>query len=224
MAELTRVRAVLFDLDGTLLDTLPDLAYAINAVLDEHTRAPLPEAVFRPLISKGSHTMVAHAFPDVGEDNELETLRHRFLNRYRENVARRTRFFPGMEAVLGTIEARALPWGIVTNKHAAFTEPLLEALGVAARAGCIVSGDTVANAKPHPAPLLLASRQLLRQPSECVYVGDAENDVEAGRRAGMRTLIAGYGYVPPGADLTPWRADGILAAPADLIAWLDAHA
>lgn len=157
-----------------------------------------------------------------GEDKER--LRHRFLETYADNLARQTRLFSEIPEVLDTLEARGLRWGIVTNKLAAFTEPLVRALGISARAACVVSGDTTDHPKPHPAPLVHACREAGGTPSECIYLGDAEKDVIAGRRAGMRTLVALYGYLPEAADPRAWGADGAVESPLGLIRWLDENA
>lgn len=232
----TPVGAVLFDLDGTLLDTAPDLVFALNRALTEAGLPACPEDEVKPHISGGSPAMLRYALaakPDPNglyccprpgaEPNEEEfaRLQQRVLNLYQAHLTDRTRFFDGMETVLDTLDERGLPWGIVTNKTRRFTEPLAEALNLSARTGCIISGDTTPEKKPHPLPLLEASRRLGLEPCRCVFIGDAAKDMEAGRRAGMTTLTALYGYIAPHDEPDTWGADGVLARPLDLLNWLD---
>jgi len=215
------VRTVLLDLDGTLADTLPDLAFALNSSLEAEGLSKVPDESIRPLISEGGRVMVDLTVGDARTGEDKERLRHRFLETYANNIAKQTRLFSEMPEVLEALEARGLRWGIVTNKLAAFTEPLVRALGIHGRAACVVSGDTTTHPKPHPEPLIYACRKAGGTPSECVYLGDAEKDVLAGRRAGMRTLVALYGYIPDGADPHAWGADGSVDHPLGLIRWLD---
>ncbi|MDM8568747.1 phosphoglycolate phosphatase [Thiotrichales bacterium HSG1] len=209
---------ILFDLDGTLLDTAPDLAYALNQVLTEQQQKPLPFEQIRPWVSHGGRTMIKNGF--VGCEIDIDFIHQRFLAIYSSHIADKSVFFPDMEAVLTDLESQGLQWGIVTNKPAWLTEPLLKKLNLANRSACNVSGDTLAQNKPHPAPLLYACKLLNTTPESCVYVGDAERDVEAGKRAGMKTLIAAYGYI--GTDDKPeqWGANYILQKPMDLLTWL----
>lgn len=218
MPPLSRPGGVLFDLDGTLADTAPDLAYALNRVLAEEGRPPLPLATIRPAASHGSAGLLRLAFGEGHPDSER--LRQRLLNLYSENIARETRLFPGMETVLRTVEARGLPWGVVTNKPARFTEPLLAALDLTARAACIVSGDTCAESKPHPRPILYACEQIATAPARCLYVGDAERDIQAGRRAGTHTLVALFGYLADDDRPQAWGADGLIERPQEILPWL----
>ena len=218
---LQRVRTVLFDLDGTLADTAPDIAFALNTVLAEEGRAPLPAAELKPLISRGAAAMVAHGFNGVSAAAEPERILQRLLKVYRAHIADHTRLFEGMEAVLRELDARDVRWGVVTNKQRWLTEPLLDALALTSRAACIVSGDTTPKQKPHPEPLLAACERTGSRPEECVYIGDALRDIEAGRRAGMGTLVALYGYLAEGDDPATWGANGLLACPEDVIGWLD---
>lgn len=219
---MTRVRprALLFDLDGTLLDTAPDLVRALNEVRAEAGLEPLPYAEVRPHVSHGSSALVALGFDAAPGSAPFEALRERLLAAYHAGVARESRPFPGIEQVLATLEARGVPWGIVTNKPAWLTTPLLATLGLAHRAACVVSGDTAARAKPHPDPLLAAAAALALAARECLYVGDAERDITAARSAGMPVLVALYGYL--GADDRPleWGADGCIGHATDLLAWL----
>lgn len=219
------VQAVLFDLDGTLLDTAPDLVSAANAALADAGYAPLSLAALRPHVSAGAGAILLAGLEQHGGDPaRLDDLLPSMLKAYRENIARHTRLFDGMDAVLDALEARGLPWGVVTNKPAWLTDPLLAALDLSARAACVISGDTVAEKKPHPLPMLEAARRVGHEAAACVYVGDAGRDIEAGQRAGMRTLAALYGYLTDGDDPRAWGADDLIDAPRDLFPWLEKHA
>jgi len=211
---------VLFDLDGTLADTAPDLGRALNEVLREHGRPPLPLATVRPVVSNGGAALVELAFGVKPGAAEFAALRERFLEHYAAAVARESALFPGIAGLLDGLEALDYRWGVVTNKSAAFTGPVLEALGIARRAACTVSGDTTPHAKPHPEPLLHACRLMRCQPARAVYVGDALRDVEAGRAAGMATIVAGWGYVPAGGVAGGWGADALLGSPGEVLPWL----
>ena len=215
-----RLEAVLFDLDGTLADTLPDLAGALDSVARETGAGTVDEARLRPLVSRGTREMIASVFAHEPDRARIDHARRRFLERYRGGVAVRTRLFPGMDAVLDTIERRGARWGVVTNKHAWLTEPLLETLGLHRRAACVVSGDSAAHPKPHPAPLLLACERLSIAPAAAAYVGDSRSDVESGRAAGMATLSAGWGYFDPGDPPGGWGADVDAGTPGDLLDWV----
>jgi len=216
-----RAAALLLDLDGTLLDTAPDMAAALNGLLSEEGREMLPFEAIRPQVSHGAAGLVRLAFGAL-EDGEANRLRKRFVLIYREALSAGTRLFPGFEAVLGTLEARGTPWGIVTNKPGWLTTPLLEDLGLAGRPACVVCGDTLAERKPHPAPLLHAAALIGLDPGRCVYVGDAERDIVAGRAAGMRTVAVRFGYLGPDEDPAQWAPDEIVAAPGELLAFLEA--
>ncbi len=217
----TPIRTVLFDLDGTLADTLPDLAAALNATLKAAGLAPIPAETLRPWITEGGRAMVDRAVGEALDAQTRDRLRHDFLNTYAANIAQQTRLFPEIDEVLVALESRDMRWGIVTNKLAAFTRPLVRALGLDQRAACIVSGDTTAHPKPHPEPLIFACRSAGSVPRECLYFGDAEKDVLAGRRAGMRTVIALYGYIDAGADPHSWGANATVDSPKGLLRWLD---
>jgi phosphoglycolate phosphatase len=211
---------VLFDLDGTLADTAPDLGRALNSVLMEQGRAPLPLAAIRPVVSLGGAAMVQLAFGIVPGTTEFAELRERFLAHYGAGVARESALFPGIPLLLENLERAGYRWGIVTNKSGAFTAPLLDALGVAKRAACVVSGDTTPHPKPHPEPLLHACRLMDCEPARAVYVGDAKRDVEAARGAGTATIVAAYGYIPSDENIADWGADALIHSPADLLSWL----
>jgi 2-phosphoglycolate phosphatase len=215
--------ALLLDLDGTLLDTAPDMGAALNRLRAEHGFAPLPQDHIRPVVSHGAARLVSLGFP-AAEGEAFERLRLRFLALYATDLASGTRLFEGFEPLLQTLESRGTPWGIVTNKPGWLTGPLLEALGLDRRSACIVSGDTVAERKPHPLPLLHAAAQIGVPAARCLYVGDAERDIEAGRAAGMTTVVAAYGYIAAHEDPLGWRPDGIVRAPGELIDWVDGTA
>jgi phosphoglycolate phosphatase len=216
---VTRPAALLLDLDGTLLDTAPDMGGALNLLRAEHGLAPLPATTIRPAVSHGAMRLVRLGFPEV-EGDAFESLRLRFLDLYAANLAVGTRLFPGFDAVLDVLEGSGLPWGIVTNKPGWLTDPLLAALGLDGRAACAVSGDTVAERKPHPLPLLHAARLVGVDPTACVYVGDAERDIQAGRAAGMTTVVAAYGYLSDEEDPHQWQPHGVVHAPGELLRWV----
>jgi len=220
MSAKPQVECVLFDLDGTLADTAPDLAHALNGLLEAERREPLAFERIRPQVSLGSIALLELAFGVRPGDAGFERLRASFLERYRETLAERTRLFPDMERVLAALEARGVLWGVVTNKPGWLTKPLIEALALDARAACVVSGDTLAVRKPDPAPLLHACRETGVEARRSVYVGDAEKDVLAGRAAGMRTVVALFGYIPTGADPHAWGADATIDTPPELLPWL----
>lgn len=211
------IRAVLFDLDGTLADTAPDLAAALNQLLAEHGRAAVPLDRARPLTSSGARGMIEAGFGIAPPSPAYEPLKNRFLELYGAALCVHTVLFPGMAALLAHLEAQGMRWGIVTNKAARFTDPLIVALGLAERAACIVSGDTTPHTKPHPAPLLHAA-DIIRIPAEaCVYVGDDLRDIQAARAARMKPVAVRYGYLGHGAPPEEWGADALIDHPIDLI-------
>ena len=207
-------RAILFDLDGTLADTAPDLAAAVNWLRTERGLAPTPYAVLRPTASAGARGMIGAAFGLAPGDDGYEELRVQWFDRYQSAMAVESGLFDGVPELLESISSAGIAWGIVTNKPARFTDPLLPQIGLA-HAGCVVSGDTTGHAKPHPAPLLEGARRLGIAPEDCWYVGDDQRDIEAGRAAGMVTVACAWGYCGP-ADPATWGADYLLATPAAL--------
>jgi N-acetyl-D-muramate 6-phosphate phosphatase len=211
------IRAVLFDLDGTLADTAPDLAGALNRLLAEHGRDAVPLERARPVTSSGARGMLRVGFGIDPAHAEYDALRARFLDLYAECICRETRLFDGMPDLLAAIEGRGLPWGVVTNKAERFTFPLLAALGLAARTACVVGGDTTGRIKPHPDPLLHAARALGLAPANCLYVGDDLRDVQAARAAGMPVIAAGYGYLGDEGDPSAWKADAVIAHPLETL-------
>lgn len=210
-------RAVLFDLDGTLIDSAPDLAGAANDMRRSRGLAELPYAALRPMVGSGARGMLATAFGLNPADDDYAALRDEFLRRYEARMTRETRVFPAVAPMLEVLSSRALPWGIVTNKASRFSEPLAAALGLFERAGALVSGDSTPHAKPHPAPLLEAARRMAVEPSRCWYVGDDLRDVQAGRAAGMGTVVASWGYLGDGEPVSAWDADHILDSPGALL-------
>lgn len=214
------VQAVLFDLDGTLVDSAPDLAGAVNELRQAHGLSALPFEVLRPMVGSGARGMLQAAFGIGPEDARFDELRSDFLARYEARILRETRVFAPVEPVLQALERKQLPWGIVTNKIARFSAPLVEGLGLRSRCAVLVSGDTTAFAKPHPQPLLEAARQLALAPQHCIYVGDDRRDMEAGRRAGMPTLAAAWGYLGRDESVYDWQADAVLEYPQELLNWL----
>lgn len=220
MSAAHSIQAVLFDLDGTLVDTAPDLGHALNLQRGLHGLPPLPFEAIRPQASHGARGLLKLGFDISPEDSRFAPMRQEFLQLYADNLCRHSRLFEGMDAVLNALEARALPWGVVTNKPARFTEPLMSLLDLAERAACIVSGDTCPEPKPHPGPLLYACEQIGLSAAKCLYVGDAERDVEAARNAGMPCIIARYGYL--GEDDRPhdWGALGLVSSPGEILGYL----
>ncbi|WP_036165122.1 HAD family hydrolase [Massilia sp. 9096] len=219
-SRLSAPRAILFDLDGTLADTAPDLAAAVNVLRTERGLAPTPYAILRPTASAGARGMIGAAFGLAPGDEGYEDLRLAWFDRYQAAMAVHSTLFDGVNELLEGIRAAGMEWGIVTNKPMRFTDPLVPQIGLA-HAGCIVSGDTTPHAKPHPAPLLEAARRLGIDPAHCWYVGDDLRDIEAGRAAGMVTVACNWGYC--GAiDPSTWGADFQLDTPADLLATLNA--
>lgn len=214
------LQGVLFDLDGTLLDTAPDMARALNLLRIECDLEPLPFERIRPMVSHGSPALVGLGFDVRPGDARFEPLRQRFLELYGAEPVRETRLFEGLEQALDLIERAGLPWGIVTNKPGWLTTPILQRLNLDRRCACAVSGDTLAVRKPDPAPLLLACERIGRTPEVCVYLGDAQRDVEAGRRSGMATAVAAYGYIDASDSPHRWGADQVLEQPADVAPWL----
>lgn len=214
------VRAVLFDLDGTLADTAPDLAGALNALMREQGLEPISAEQARPLTSMGARGMIKAGMGIGAEDPRFETLRNRFLDLYEANICDGTQLFDGVEELLQELERRGTPWGIVTNKYERFTKPLLRELELDTRAHCIVCGDTTANSKPHPGPLLHAAELLGVPPQDCLYVGDDVRDIQSARAAQMPVIAAGYGYLGEASDPVLWQADGIIFKAEEVLNYL----
>jgi phosphoglycolate phosphatase len=212
--------AVLFDLDGTLIDSAPDLGAAADQMRTDRGLLSLPLERYRPVAGSGARGMLGVAFGIAPEAPEFESLREEFFVNYEARMLRNTRVFEGISELIEALRERGFQWGVVTNKSQRFTGPLTRALPLFETAGAIVSGDTTPYAKPHPEPLFEAARRLGVAPARCMYVGDDERDMRAGRAAGMRTVAAAYGYMGADADVTLWEADAAIASPLDLLQWL----
>lgn len=209
--------AVLFDLDGTLADTAPDLGAAMNQLLQEQGRDPLPLEMLRLHVSSGARGMIGASLGITPADAAYVALQQRFLSIYQDALCVGTRLFDGMAEHLDELDARAIPWGIVTNKSQRFAIPLMEGLGLRQRSACIVCGDSAQRAKPHGHPMQLASAVIGIVASEVIYVGDDERDVISGRAVGMQTVIAAWGYLGDGKPPAHWGADAIAASPAEIL-------
>ncbi|TSE26924.1 Phosphoglycolate phosphatase [Tepidimonas thermarum] len=213
-------QAVLFDLDGTLLDTAPDLGHAANLMRERRGLPPLDEAYYRPRASSGARGMIEAAFGLTPQHPDYEAFRLEYLDTYGAVLTRRTQPFDGVADVIAALERAGLPWGVVTNKVERFALPLTAAIPLFTHAATVVGGDTTPHAKPHPAPLLEAARRLDVVPDACLYVGDDERDIVAGRAAGMGTVAARYGYLGVDADVEAWAADAVIDAPPELLNFL----
>ncbi|MDH5659430.1 MAG: HAD-IA family hydrolase [Gammaproteobacteria bacterium] len=212
---MPKIKTVLFDLDGTLADTAPDLAAALNHVLKTNNYDPLPFETIRPVVSHGGIALVTLGF---GEKHpQFDRLYKELLEYYQNNIANETTLFPGMDELLLELESKNINWGIVTNKPAWLTDPLLDALNLTSRAATIVSGDTLDQRKPHPAPLLHACNQAGSEAEECLYIGDAERDIEAGNRAGMTSVVALFGYIAESDTPVNWGAHSMIESPQAII-------
>ena len=212
---------VLFDLDGTLIDSAPDLAAAANAMRVERGLPPLPLSALRPWVGSGARGMLGAAFALSPEDPRFMAMRDEFLDRYSAASLVHTVVFESIVPVLDHLDKLGLRWGIVTNKATRFTLPIVEGLGLGPRAAAVVCGDTTPHSKPHPAPLLEAAQRAGALPANCVYLGDDHRDIVAGRAAGMAVLAAGWGYLGQGTPIEAWGADAVLPAPANLLNWLE---
>jgi phosphoglycolate phosphatase len=211
------IAAILFDLDGTLIDTAPDMGAALNNLLIEEGLAPIPLEIIRPYVSQGALVLTRLGFSEQVAESEIEPLRLRYLDHYRAIVADDSVLFDCFEVVLDSLEERNIPWGIVTNKPQWLTTPLLEQMGLHKRAAVVICGDTLEKRKPHPLPLIIAAETIGIACKNCVYVGDDPRDIEAGRAAKMKTLIAAYGYISKDTSLDEWQAEGIIESPLDLL-------
>jgi phosphoglycolate phosphatase len=214
---LHTIDAVLFDLDGTLIDSAPDLGAAADKMRTDRGLESLPQALYRPMAGAGARGMIAVAFGFGPENAQFEALREEFFANYEARLVAQTYVFDGVAELIERIEQSGLKWGVVTNKSARFTVPLTQAMPLFRTAQTIISGDTTPHAKPHPAPLLEAARQLGLAPQRCLYVGDDERDIVAGRAAGMPTVAAAYGYLGAMADTAHWNADFTISTPSKLL-------
>ena len=220
MVDATGFRGVLFDLDGTLIDSAPDLAGAANRLRADHGMEPLPLALLRPMVGSGARGMVGVAFGVAPGEPRFEPLRDAFLAHYEAGLLQSTQPFEGVDRMLAALDAAAIPWGIVTNKATRFTSPIVAGLGLAQRAAVVVCGDTTAHSKPHPEPLWHAARAMGLAPESMVYVGDDLRDAQAARAAGMAMVVATWGYLGLGEPVHDWGADALLDAPDQLLNWL----
>lgn len=218
-----KLACVLFDLDGTLVDTAPDLMRCLNKALTQHGFAEISHEAVKPSISFGARAMIAASLPEGTDTVIQEALLVTMLDFYEHHIADHSIFFEGIENTLSQIEAQGLKWGVVTNKRKRFTNPLMAALNLTGRASCIVSGDTTGFEKPRPEPMLAACDQAGVKPEHCVYIGDARHDIVAGKKAHMKTLAARYGYLKPGDRPENWGADAVIESPAQITDWIGAQ-
>lgn len=220
--------AILFDLDGTLVDTAPDFIHALNAVRSEINMPSLAfsnQTAIRMVevaVTEGLAGLVAAGLDIESDHPESPAFQKRLLQAYQKNLGLYAKLFPGIEALLQTLEQRGIPWGVVTNKESLQTNPLMERLGLAHRAACIVSGDTTPYAKPHPEPLLYACREIGISPTDCIYIGDAERDIIAGNAAGMTTIAALFGYIADITHVNAWGADHTIHHVDEILPWFEA--
>ena len=215
------LQLILFDLDGTLLDTAPDLGLALNIQRQRHGLVPLSQSRIRPYASHGSKGLLSIGFGLTPAHVDFDDMREEYLAIYDEVMTQSPTLFEGMKELLEAIEGRGLRWGIVTNKPRRFTVPILKKIGLDGRAACVVCGDDASRAKPHPDTLLMACDLTGTRVDECLYVGDAERDIQAGRAAGMRTVISLYGYIDDADKPHEWEADHAIQQPFELLALLE---
>ncbi|TXI20688.1 MAG: HAD family hydrolase [Nitrosomonas sp.] len=214
------IKAVLFDFDGTLADTAPDLGHALNQQRRTRGLPELPIAQIRPQASAGSRGLLGLGFNIKPGDEDYESMRDEFLNLYTQRLCHDTCLFPGVNELLDQLEKRNIPWGIVTNKPARFAHPLIQILGLAHRLACVICGDEITNTKPHPEPLLTASVKMAISPSHCIYLGDDIRDVQASLAAGMQPIVARYGYLGSEQPPETWGASYLIDHPEELLAYL----
>ncbi|MEO5794908.1 MAG: HAD-IA family hydrolase [Rhodoferax sp.] len=214
------IRAVLFDLDGTLVDSAPDLAGAADKMRTDRGLPPFEPSRYRPMVGAGARGMLGVAFGMQPDHPDFATMKEEFFVNYERRLTQETYAFEGVPELLAQLVARQIPWGVVTNKSERFALPLTQAMPLFTTADAIVGGDTTPHAKPHPEPLFEAARRLGLAPEQCIYVGDDERDVVAGLAAGMATVAAGYGYLGRNADVAQWGAHATIQSPLELLHWL----
>ena len=212
-----QVDAVLFDLDGALVDTAPDLAAALNAALVKNQLAELPYKSIRPIVSNGANGLIKLAFGGHLSSEKHEQIKTFFLAHYQQNIAKKSALFEGLDEALLHLESKQVPWGIVTNKPAYLTHPLLKELKLDRRASCVICGDQVKNPKPHPESIYLACKEINTLPDNTIYIGDAERDIRAGRLAGLKTIACAYGYIPDTDNINDWQADKQVSSSIELL-------
>jgi 2-phosphoglycolate phosphatase len=218
---MSKIRTVLFDLDGTLIDTAPDMAAALDKLCAEENQTILPFKTVRPVVSNGSVALVKLAFGDNVDEKRLEHLKSRYLEIYEQDIAVDSCLFEGIETVFQYLNKNQMNWGVVTNKPGWLTLPLMKALKLDQEAACIVSGDSTENRKPHPEPMHYACELADSTPEECIYIGDARRDIEAGHNAGMKTIIANYGYIEEHENVNDWGANASVDSPTQIIEHLN---
>jgi len=211
------VQAVLFDLDGTLIDSAPDLGAAADKMRLDRGMTSLPLSHYRPMAGAGARGMIGLAFGYTPEHPDYEAMKEEFFQNYEACMTQRTFAFEGVAAMIEALVAKQVPWGVVTNKSKRFTEPLTQGMALFSTAAVVIIGDTTPHAKPHPAPLLEAAKRLNIDPTRCVYVGDDERDIVAGHAAAMGTVAATYGYLGSKADVRSWQAHAQIDAPLQLL-------
>lgn len=216
-----QVRAVLFDLDGTLIDSAPDLGAAVDKMRTDRGLPPLPLQRYRPMAGAGARGMLGEAFGISPEHPEFELLREEFFDNYQACMTERTQAFEGVPQLLQELQQRSLPWGVVTNKSTRFATPLTQQMPLFATMQTVICGDTTPHAKPHPEPLLEAARRLGVAPQHCIYVGDDARDIQAGHAAGMGTVAACYGYLGQEQNPNTWGAHAVIYSPLELLKWLN---
>ncbi len=212
---------ILFDLDGTLADTAPDLIAALNRSIQKYHFSAVEYQRIKPFISYGAAAMIKQCLPECNDEQLQAEILKLMLEDYQQNIAQHTQLYQGMESILNNIENRGMKWGVVTNKRQRFTQPLMAALDLTNRAACIISGDTTGNSKPHPEPMLAACRDAQVNPEQCLYIGDAAHDIEAGKAAGMKTIAATWGYLKSEDMPEQWGADFLIHSPDEILAFLD---
>jgi N-acetyl-D-muramate 6-phosphate phosphatase len=220
----SEIRAVLFDLDGTLIDSAPDLGAAADKMRLDRGLSSLPQDLYRPMAGAGARGMLGVAFEMAPDHHDFDAMREEFFVNYERRMTESTYAFDGVAEMIGELDRQGLPWGVVTNKSSRFTLPLTRQMPLFVTARTVVSGDTTPHAKPHPAPLLEAARQLGMDPARCVYVGDDERDIVAGLAAGMLTVAATYGYLGGNADTRRWGAHASIESPSSLLPLLNSGA
>lgn len=214
------IRAVLFDLDGTLVDSAPDLAGAVDKMRTDRALPSFAPSLYRPMVGAGARGMLGVAFGMQPDHPDFPAMKEEFFANYERRLTQETYAFDGVPELLAQLVVRQIPWGVVTNKSERFALPLTQAMALFATAGAIIGGDTTPHAKPHPEPLFEAARRLGLAPEHCMYVGDDKRDVVAGLAAGMATVAAGYGYLGSNADIAQWGAHATIQSPMELLRWL----